>query len=123
MDAEIRRIRQEKKTSAGPVDKGTTYYDKGRMGTFRGEASDFERPTKVEFRETLRWLGMKVMEARPTYTLEVRRRRNKGPSCVRRPTVWRFQGHAADSRRYGTYGKKENGQCTQGILRVSGRKN
>ena len=57
-------------TSDGPVGKGTTFYDKGRMGTFRGEVSDFERPTKVAFRETLRWLGMRVMEGRPRYQLE-----------------------------------------------------
>jgi uncharacterized protein YndB with AHSA1/START domain len=57
-------------TSAGPVDKGTTFYDKGRMGTFKGEISDFERPTKIAFRESVRWLGMKGMEARPSYRLE-----------------------------------------------------
>ena len=57
-------------TSEGPVGKGTTYNDKGRMGTFKGEISDFERPKKVEFRETLRWLGLRVMEGRPRYVLE-----------------------------------------------------
>ncbi len=61
---------RSRQTSEGPVTKGTTYDDKGRMGTWRGQVSDFERPTKVEFRETLRWLGMRVMEGRPRYQLE-----------------------------------------------------
>lgn len=59
-----------KQTSNGPVGKGTTFYDRGRMGTFRGEVSHFEKPTKVAFRETLRWFGMRVMEGRPEYLLE-----------------------------------------------------
>lgn len=56
-------------TSEGPMDVGTTYYDKTWMGTFRGEIVTFHAPTTVEFRETLRWLGMRVTEARPTYQL------------------------------------------------------
>ncbi len=50
--------------------KGTTYDDKGRMGTFRGEVSDLERPTRVAFREMLRCAGIRVMEGRPEYLLE-----------------------------------------------------
>lgn len=61
---------KSEKTSAGPVEKGSTYYDKGRMGTFKGEVSDFSKPNRVAFRETLRWLGMRVMEARPGYVLK-----------------------------------------------------
>jgi uncharacterized protein YndB with AHSA1/START domain len=61
---------KSEQTSAGPLGKGTTYYDQGRMGTFQGEVSDFERPTKVAYRETLRWLGMRVMEARAVYQLK-----------------------------------------------------
>ncbi len=61
---------RSRQTSEGPVTKGTTFHDRGRMGTWRGQVSDFERPTKVEFRETLRWLGMRVMEGRPRYQLE-----------------------------------------------------
>ena len=57
-------------TSEGPVGKGTTFNDKGKMGTFKGEVSDFEKPRKVEFHETLRWLGLRVMEGRPRYVLE-----------------------------------------------------
>ena len=56
-------------TSEGPVGKGSTYYDRGLMGTFRGEIVEFDAPTRVVFRETLRWLGVKVMEARPSYEL------------------------------------------------------
>ena len=56
-------------TSEGPVGEGTTYYDRGRMGTFRGEIVEFRPPTRVAFRESLRWLGVDVMEARPEYEL------------------------------------------------------
>ena len=56
-------------TLEGPVGVGTTYYDRGRMGTFRGEIVEFRAPTRVAFRESLRWLGVKVMEARPAYEL------------------------------------------------------
>jgi uncharacterized protein YndB with AHSA1/START domain len=56
-------------TSEGPVGVGTTYYDKGWMGTFVGEIVEFSSPTRVVFEEKLRWLGVTVMEARPEYDL------------------------------------------------------
>jgi uncharacterized protein YndB with AHSA1/START domain len=56
-------------TSEGPVGVGTTYYDKGWMGTFVGEIDEFRAPTTVAFKEKLRWLGVTVMEARPKYEL------------------------------------------------------
>jgi uncharacterized protein YndB with AHSA1/START domain len=59
-----------KQTSEGPVDEGTTFIDKTRIGLFRGEVADFQRPTHVTFQMMLRWLGMKVLESRPAYTLE-----------------------------------------------------
>lgn len=57
-------------TSDGPLVKGTAYFDASRMGTFRGEVTDFEPPSRIAFRETLRWFGSDVMEARPEYFLE-----------------------------------------------------
>jgi uncharacterized protein YndB with AHSA1/START domain len=57
-------------TSDGPLGKGTAYFDATRMGTFRGEVTDFEPPSRLGFRETLRWFGSNVMEARPEYFLE-----------------------------------------------------
>jgi len=57
-------------TSDGPLGKGTAYFDATRMGTFRGEVTDFEPPSQIGFRETLRWFGSDVMEARPQYFLE-----------------------------------------------------
>ena len=57
-------------TSERPLGLGTAYFDATRMGTFRGEVSDYEPPTRIGFRETLRWLGSDMMEARPAYTLE-----------------------------------------------------
>ena len=56
-------------TSDGPIEKGTAYFDATRMGTYRGEVTDFQPPSRIGFRETLRWLGA-VMEARPEYFLE-----------------------------------------------------
>jgi uncharacterized protein YndB with AHSA1/START domain len=57
-------------TSDGPLGKGTAYLDATRMGTFRGEVTDFQPPSRLGFRETLRWFGAEVMEARPQYFLE-----------------------------------------------------
>jgi hypothetical protein len=49
---------------------GTTYFDATRMGTYRGEVTEFERPSRIGFRETLRWFGSASAEARPEYSLE-----------------------------------------------------
>lgn len=57
-------------TSDGPMGKGTAYFDATRMGTYRGEVTGFERPSRIGFRETLRWFGSAVAEARPEYFLE-----------------------------------------------------
>ena len=60
-------------TSDGPLGEGTTYFDATRMGTYRGEVTSFERPSRIGFRETLRWFGSAVTEARPEYFLETDR--------------------------------------------------
>lgn len=57
-------------TSDGPLGKGAAYFDASRMGTFQGEVTDFQPPSRIGFRETLRWFGSDVMEARPEYFLE-----------------------------------------------------
>ena len=57
-------------TSEVPVRRGTTYVDSTRMGTFDGEVTEFERPTRIAFRETLRWFGSPMTQARPEYSLE-----------------------------------------------------
>jgi uncharacterized protein YndB with AHSA1/START domain len=57
-------------TSDGPLGLGTAYFDATRMGTFHGEVMAFEPPTRIGFRETLRWFGSELMEARPEYVLE-----------------------------------------------------
>ena len=67
-------------TSEGPVGLGTTYYDKGWMGTFLGEIVEFHAPTRVAFREKLQWLGVTVMEARPEYELVSTQTGTRGPS-------------------------------------------
>ena len=53
--------------SEGPVRLGTTYVDQGRMGSFRGEISEFERPSRVVYKETLRWFGTPVVVGRIEY--------------------------------------------------------
>jgi uncharacterized protein YndB with AHSA1/START domain len=57
-------------TSRLPVAQGTTYLDATRMGTFDGKVAEFERPSRLAFRETLHWFGHAVTEARPSYSLE-----------------------------------------------------
>ncbi len=63
-------FRRSGQTSDGPLGQGTTYLDATRMGTFRGEVTDYEAPARIGFRETLRWFGSELMEARPNYILE-----------------------------------------------------
>jgi uncharacterized protein YndB with AHSA1/START domain len=53
--------------SDGPVRLGTTYVDRGRMGAFRGEVVEFERPSRVLYQEILRRRGRPMVEARMTY--------------------------------------------------------
>ena len=57
-------------TSEAPVRRGTTYVDSTRMGTFDGEVTEFVPPTRMAFRETLRWFGSPMTQARPEYSLE-----------------------------------------------------
>ena len=63
-------FRRSGQTSDGPLALGTAYFDATRMGTFHGEVTDYEPPTRIGFRETLRWFGSELMEARPAYTLK-----------------------------------------------------
>ena len=63
-------FRRSGQTSDGRLGLGTAYFDATRMGTFRGEVTDYEPPARIGFRETLRWFGYDLMEARPGYTLE-----------------------------------------------------
>ena len=66
-------FRRSGQTSNGPLGLGTAYFDATRMGTFRGEVTDYESPARIGFRETLRWFGSDLMEARPNYILEADR--------------------------------------------------
>jgi uncharacterized protein YndB with AHSA1/START domain len=68
-------FRRSGRTSDDPLGPGTAYYDATRMGTFRGRISDYQPPSRIGFRETLRWFGTDVMEARPEYFLEADRDR------------------------------------------------
>ena len=66
-------FRRSGQTSDGPPGLGAAYFDATRMGTFHGEVTDYEPPARIGFRETLRWFGSDLMEARPEYLLEADR--------------------------------------------------
>lgn len=66
-------FRRSGQTSDGPRGSGTVYVDATRMGTFRGQITDYQPPSRIGFRETLRWFGSDLMEARPEYLLEADR--------------------------------------------------
>ncbi|HUK44134.1 MAG TPA: SRPBCC family protein [Gaiellaceae bacterium] len=68
-------FRRSGQTSDGPLGPGTAYFDATRMGTFRGQVTDYQPPSRIGFRETLRLFGSDLMEARPEYLLEADRDR------------------------------------------------
>ena len=68
-------FRRSGQTSDGPLGLGTAYVDATRMGTFGGQITDYQPPSRIGFRETLRWFGSDLMEARPEYLLEADRDR------------------------------------------------
>ncbi len=39
------------------------------MGTFQGVITEFDPPERIAFSETLRWFGVPMTQARPTYVL------------------------------------------------------
>lgn len=63
-------FRRSGRISEGLLGKGTAYFDATRMGTFRGEVTVYEPKARIGFRETLRWFGFEMMEARPGYILD-----------------------------------------------------
>jgi uncharacterized protein YndB with AHSA1/START domain len=63
----FRRVRDDVDV---PIREGTTYVDSTRMGSFRGEVTEFVPPTRLAFRETLHWFGSPMTQARPAYELE-----------------------------------------------------
>lgn len=66
-------FRRSSQTSDRALGLGTAYLDATRMGTFRGQITDYQPPSRIAFRETLRWFGFELMEARPEYFLEADR--------------------------------------------------
>jgi uncharacterized protein YndB with AHSA1/START domain len=63
-------FRRSGQTSDGAPSLGTPYFDATRMGTFRGRVTEYQPPSRIAFRETLRLFGSDLMEARPEYVLE-----------------------------------------------------
>lgn len=68
----FRRSGQTYDARRGP---GTAYFDATRMGTFRGEITEYQPPSRIGFTETLRWFGSDLMQANPEYVLEADRDR------------------------------------------------
>ena len=66
-------FRRSGQSSDGPLGLGTAYFDATRMGTFHGEVTDYEPSARIAFRETLRWFGSDLIEARPNCILEADR--------------------------------------------------
>jgi uncharacterized protein YndB with AHSA1/START domain len=63
-------FRRSGQSSEGPLGAGTGYFDATRMGTFLGEVTYYQPLSRIGFRETLRWFGVDLMQARPEYFLE-----------------------------------------------------
>jgi len=51
------------------VGEGTTFLDTIKRGVARGEVVEYQKPTRVAFRQTVHLLGMRVLESRPRYEL------------------------------------------------------
>lgn len=77
-------------SSDGPVGRGTRFSDKVKGGKAIGEITKFERPGKVNFRQSVYFLGIKALESRPAYTLES----NNGSTKVH---------HIAEGNLYGLF--------------------
>ena len=56
--------------SPGPVQRGTEYIDRTRLGAARGEVAEFRPPVEVVFHYVFRVLGRPAIEGWPGYTLE-----------------------------------------------------
>jgi uncharacterized protein YndB with AHSA1/START domain len=104
-------------TSEGLVGEGTTYYDRGRRGTFRGEIVEFRPPTRVAFRESLRWLGVKVMEARPAYELVRTQTGTEVRHTAEGQPLWGLQVDGTGGGPGGSRGEKEDGRSSERISR------
>lgn len=63
-------FRRSGQVTKGPLGPGTEYFDATRMGTFRGQVTDYRSPSRIAFHETLRLFGSDLMEARPEYFLQ-----------------------------------------------------
>lgn len=58
------------KSSDGPAGPGTKFSDRVKLGKAIGEITEFKRPTKVNFRQSVYFLGIKALDSRPAYALE-----------------------------------------------------
>ena len=91
-------------TSQPPVRRGTTYLDSTRMGTFDGEVTEFVPPTRIAFRENLRWFGAPMTQAAdyPWWETSPRRSFTTWPSGA----VWLDEVHEACRSMAGEPGTK-----------------
>ena len=89
-------FRSSRQTSAGPMAAGTTFIDRGRMGTFAGDVVEFAPPSRVVYRERLRWLGRPALEARIRYEFRAIAGRYSRPPRRRVRAARLLPDHAAD---------------------------
>lgn len=62
-------LSESRQISSGAVGNGTMFKDRIRHGSARGQVVLFNRPTQLAFHQTVKILGMKVLESHPSYTL------------------------------------------------------
>jgi uncharacterized protein YndB with AHSA1/START domain len=111
-------FRRSGQTSDGALGRGTAYFDATRMGTYRGEVIEFERPSRIGFQEMLRWFDSAVAEARTEYFLEVDRREDDRSSRRGRRAL---RLDATDEASRGAPGKKrtrEDAEVVETFTRV-----
>ncbi|MGC9343044.1 MAG: hypothetical protein ACP5E3_10110 [Bacteroidales bacterium] len=63
-------FRKTVKVSPGDPKKGTIFYDYTIFGKFKGEIKECKYPEFISFRQTLKFLGFKLMESRPSWELK-----------------------------------------------------
>ncbi|WP_455381551.1 hypothetical protein [Salinispira pacifica] len=53
-----------------PPGRGVSFVDRLRNGTAHGRIVEYELPTRIAFRQTVKLLGMTIFESRPSYSFE-----------------------------------------------------
>ena len=94
-------------TSEVPIREGSTYVDSTRMGRFDGQVIEFVPPTRIAFKETLRWFGSPMTQARPSTPWRETSPRTRPPRG-RRGALWLDEVHEACRRMDGESGAEQH---------------